>query len=45
VERSVHAMRVVILSESFQFSRQIICVPEEHRVKEFAAQSSDESLD
>ena len=33
VERSVHAMRVVILPESFQFSLQIIGIPEEHMVK------------
>jgi len=41
----VHAMRVVILPESFQFSLQIIGIPEEHMVKEFAARSSDHSLD
>ena len=43
--RSVHAMRVVILSESFQFYFQIIGIPEEHVVKQFAANGPDHSLD
>ena len=38
-------MRVEILSESFQFSLQIIGIPEEHMDQEFAAQGSDQSLD
>lgn len=38
-------MRVVLLPESFQFSLQVIGIPEEHVVKEFAAHGSDQSLD
>jgi len=38
-------MRVVILPESFLFSLQIMGIPEEHIVKEFAAQGADQSLD
>jgi len=41
----VHAMRVVILLESFQFSLQIIGIPEDHMVKEFVANGPDHSLD
>jgi len=38
-------MRVVILPESFQFSLQIIDIPEDRMVKEFAANGPDHSLD
>ncbi len=38
-------MRAVILSEFFQFWRQIIGVPGEHVAKEFTAQVCGQSLD
>jgi len=37
-------MRVVILSEFFEFCFQIIGIPEEHMVKESAANGFDESF-
>lgn len=41
----MRAMRIVISPKSFQLSPQIVGMPEEHMVKEFAAQGSDQPLD
>ena len=38
-------MRIVILPESSQFPLQIIGIPEEHMVEEFAANGSAQSFD
>jgi hypothetical protein len=43
--RSLHAIRLVILPVSFQFSLPIIGIPEEPMIKEFTAQGPDQSLD
>ena len=45
VERSVCAILIVVLPESFHSSLQIIGIPEQTMVKEFAAQGTDQSLD
>jgi hypothetical protein len=38
-------MRIVVLLESFQFSLEIIGVPEEHMIEEFSTNGPDQSLD
>ena len=45
IERTVDAMRVVIVPEFGQLARQIDCVPEEHSIKVLAPYGSDQPLD
>ena len=45
VEGAVHAVRVVIIRECVQLSRQVGRVPEEHVIEIFAADGADQPFD
>ena len=42
---AVHTMSIVILAECFQFSFQVTAIPEEHLIKVFRTNSSDQPFD